>query len=186
MKLCIKNMVCDRCTMIVRSILTVNNLHINSIKLGEVTIEEDSIDKNLAERINKQLSEFGFEWLQDKKNVVVEKAKNLIIDFVINSQKINSNLSTYLCSELGMDYSQISHFFSEIENTTIEKFYILQRVEKVKELISYNELTLSEISFKLNYSSVAHLSKQFKSVVGVTPSEFKNRKDKHRISIDKV
>ncbi|MFT5970042.1 MAG: AraC-like DNA-binding protein [Flavobacteriales bacterium] len=186
MKLYIKNMVCARCIMVVKSELEALDINPVSVKLGEVELLEDNIDSKMEELI-KRLHSLGFEWLDDKKSQTIEKIKNTIIQLVhYQNNNYKTKLSEILSREIGQEYSILSHLFSEVENTTIEKFYINQKIEKVKELLVYDELTLSEISYQLNYSSVAHLSSQFKKVTGFTPSHFKDLKDQKRNQIENL
>lgn len=184
MKLYIRNMVCGRCKMVVKSELEKLGLHPLSIELGEVEIKESSIDKIRAELLH-NLQSLGFDLIDDKKSKTIEKIKNLIIDLVQNkNNQISTNLSDYLSEALRQDYSTLSNLFSEVESTTIEKYFINQKIEKVKELLMYDEMTLNEIAFLLNYSSVAHLSNQFKKITGFSPSYFKKLKDKNRRQIE--
>lgn len=184
MKLYIRNMVCGRCKMVVKSELEKLGLHPLSIELGEVEIKESSIDKIRAELLH-NLQSLGFDLIDDKKSKTIEKIKNLIIDLVQNkNNQISTNLSDYLSEALRQDYSTLSNLFSEVESTTIEKYFINQKIEKVKELLMYDEMTLNEIAFLLNYSSVAHLSNQFKKITGFSPSYFKKLKDKKRRQIE--
>ena len=170
----IKNMVCSRCKMVVKTTFEKLGLHPLQVELGEVEIMENDISA-VKEQLTQELQSFGFDLLDDKKTKTIERVKNLITDLVQNkSNRIDVKLSEYLSRELHQDYSSLSNLFSEVEGMTIEKYYILQRIEKVKELIVYEELSLSEIAFQLNYSSVAYLSNQFKKVTGLTPSHFKN------------
>lgn len=184
MKLFIKNMVCSRCKMAVTSELEKLNLKPVSVELGEIEIQEESID-HTKDHLLHNLRALGFDLIDDKKSLTIERIKNLIIDLVQNKQnQIDTNLSDYLAEHLQQDYSSLSNLFSEVENITIEKYYIHQKIEKVKELLIYNELTLNKIAHKLNYSSVAHLSNQFKKVTGFSPSYFKQLKDKKRRQIE--
>lgn len=184
MKIYIKNMVCNRCKQAVRSTLEEVGLHPVQVELGEVKLQEEDIS-SVKDTLVKKLQNQGFDLLDDKRTQTIEKVKNLITDLVQNkSNNIEMNLSDYLAKELHIDYSYLSNLFSEVEGITIEKYYILQKIEKVKELLFYDELTLSEIAFKLNYSSTAHLSNQFKSVTGSTPTQFKNLREVHRQSLD--
>lgn len=177
-------MVCGRCKMVVKSELEKLGLHPLSIELGEVEIKESSIDKIRAELLH-NLQSLGFDLIDDKKSKTIEKIKNLIIDLVQNkNNQISTNLSDYLSEALRQDYSTLSNLFSEVESTTIEKYFINQKIEKVKELLMYDEMTLNEIAFLLNYSSVAHLSNQFKKITGFSPSYFKKLKDKKRRQIE--
>lgn len=177
-------MVCSRCKMVVKSELEKLGLHPLSVELGEVEIKEGNIDKVKNDLVY-NLRLLGFDLIDDKKSKTIEKIKTLVIDLVHNkNNNINTNLSDYLAEHLLQDYSSLSNLFSEVENTTIEKYFIQQKIEKVKELLMYNELTLSEIAFQLNYSSVAHLSNQFKKVTGFSPNYFKKLKDKKRRQIE--
>jgi AraC-like DNA-binding protein len=183
-ELSIKNMVCDRCIMAVKNTLEQLQIDYSSVTLGKAELTQPISDEKLNQ-LEHQLQQIGFELLKDKKIQLVEKVKNLIIDHVHHQHTtLKVNLSDYLSDEISMDYGSISKLFSEMEGTTIEKFVIAQKIEKVKELISYNELTLSEIADVLNYSSVAHLSSQFKKVTGLTPTEYKlnNQNDRKPIS----
>ncbi len=186
MKIYIKNMVCPRCIMVVQSELEKSGFTPLSVSLGEVVFEKDLAVSD-QEIIAKTLQNVGFEIIEDQKKQGVEKVKNLIIDLVQNQNStLKNTLSDYLSTQLDCDYKYITTLFTELEGTTIEKYFIAQKIEKVKELLVYNELTLSEIAFQLQYSSVAHLSNQFKSVTGLTPSYFKNLRSERRIPIDQV
>jgi AraC-like DNA-binding protein len=170
--------------MVVKSELEKLGLYPISVELGEVEINS-AIDDKEKEAIKITLASFGFELLESKKSIVIEKVKNAIVDLVYNkNNELNVNLSDYLSKLLLQEYSSISTFFSEVEGITIEQYFIAQKIERVKELLVYNELTLSEIAFQLNYSSTAHLSNQFKKVTGFTPSYFKQLKDKKRKQIE--
>lgn len=182
----IKNMVCPRCIMVVQSELEKSGFTPLSVSLGEVVFEKE-LAVSCQEIIAKTLQNVGFEIIEDQKKQGVEKVKNLIIDLVQNQNSVLKNtLSDYLSTQLNCDYKYITTLFTELEGTTIEKYFIAQKIEKVKELLVYNELTLSEIAFQLQYSSVAHLSNQFKSVTGLTPSYFKNLRADRRIPLDQV
>jgi AraC-like DNA-binding protein len=173
MTIYIKNMVCNRCKMVVKSTIEKLGLHPMQVELGEVTLQENDISP-VKEQLKEELQSFGFDLLDNKKTKTIEKIKNRIIDLVQNkNSELQILLSDYLTQELHQDYSALSNLFSQVEGITIEKYYILQKIEKVKELLVYDELTLSEIAFQLNYSSVAYLSNQFKKVTGLTPSHFK-------------
>ncbi|VXB55929.1 Transcriptional regulator, AraC family [Flavobacterium sp. 9R] len=186
MKIYIKNMVCPRCIMVVQSELEKSGFTPLSVSLGEVVFEKDLAVSD-QEIIAKTLQNVGFEIIEDQKKQGVEKVKNLIIDLVQNQNStLKNTLSDYLSTQLDCDYKYITTLFTELEGTTIEKYFIAQKIEKVKELLVYNELTLSEIAFQLQYSSVAHLSNQFKSVTGLTPSYFKNIRTERRIPLDQV
>jgi len=182
----IKNMVCNRCIMVVQSEIDKMGLDIKNIKLGEVTLEKE-LSNEEKDILNKQLTRLGFELIDDRKSRIIEKIKNVIIDLVHHQDNdTKNNLSDVLSSELNHDYNYLSNLFSEEEGTTIEKYFIAQKIEKVKELLVYDELSLSEIAFRLNYSSVAYLSNQFKKVTGLTPSHFKQIKEDKRKPLDKV
>lgn len=182
----IKNMVCDRCIMVVQNELEKLGLDAKNIKLGEVILSKEitSLEK---ENLSKTLEPLGFEVIDDKKGRIIEKIKNIIIDLVHHQDSdVKTNLSDVLSNKLHHDYNYLSNLFSEVEGTTIEKYFIAQKVEKVKELLVYDELSLSEIANRLNYSSVAYLSNQFKKVTGLTPSHFKQIKEDKRKPLDKV
>lgn len=182
----IKNMVCDRCIMVVQNELEKLGLDAKNIKLGEVILSKEitSLEK---ENLSKTLESLGFEIIDDKKGRIIEKIKNIIIDLVHHQDSdVKTNLSDVLSDKLHHDYNYLSNLFSEVEGTTIEKYFIAQKVEKVKELLVYDELSLSEIANRLNYSSVAYLSNQFKKVTGLTPSHFKQIKEDKRKPLDKV
>ena len=177
-------MVCSRCKMVVKSELEKLGLHPFSIELGEVEIHEDSIE-HIKTDLLRQLQSVGFDLIDDKKSKTIESIKSLIIDLVHHkNNQITINLSDYLSQQLAQDYSTLSNLFSEVEGITIEKYFIHLKIEKVKELLIYDELTLNEIAFLLNYSSVAYLSNQFKKITGFTPSYFKQLKDKKRKQIE--
>lgn len=182
----IKNMVCDRCIMVVQNELEKLGLDAKNIKLGEVILSKEitSLEK---ENLSKTLEPLGFEVIDDKKGRIIEKIKNIIIDLVHHQDSdVKTNLSDVLSDKLHHDYNYLSNLFSEVEGTTIEKYFIAQKVEKVKELLVYDELSLSEIANRINYSSVAYLSNQFKKVTGLTPSHFKQIKEDKRKPLDKV
>lgn len=170
--------------MVVKSELEKLGLDLLSVDLGEVeTVEVISVQQK--KEVAEHLESFGFELIDDKKSRLISRVKALIIDLVHNkNNEINTNLSDYLVSHLHQDYNMISNLFSEVENTTIEKFFINQKIERVKELLVYDELSISEIAFMLNYSSVAYLSNQFKKITGFSPTYFKQLKDKKRRQIE--
>ena len=186
MKLYIKNMVCSRCKMVVKSEFEKLGLPTISVELGEVELEKEISDEQ-KEVLLGNLQVLGFDLIDNKKTKTVERIKNLIVDLVHHkNNELKINLSDYLVENLNQDYNSLSNLFSEIENTTIEKYFISQKIEKVKELLIYNELSLSEIADILNYSNVAHLSNQFKKITGFTPTSFKQSKDKMRIQIENI
>jgi AraC-like DNA-binding protein len=179
-------MVCGRCKMVVESEFEKLGLHTISVELGEVEVQ-DTIPENQKEILLKNLQALGFDFIDDKRSKTIEKIKNLIVDLVHHkNNELKINLSDYLVENLNQDYSTLSNLFSEVENTTIEKYFISQKIEKVKELLIYNELSLSEIADILNYSNLAHLSNQFKKITGFTPTYFKQLKNKKRIQIENL
>lgn len=172
--------------MVVESELEKLGLQTIAVELGEVELEQEISDEQ-KEVLLKNLQTLGFDLIDDKKTKTVERIKNLIVDLVHHkNNELKINLSDYLSENLNQDYNSLSNLFSEIENTTIEKYFISQKIEKVKELLIYNELSLSEIADILNYSNVAHLSNQFKKITGFTPTSFKQSKDKKRIQIENI
>ena len=179
-------MVCSRCIMAVESELKKFGLHPISVELGIVEISEN-LDRENEKQLNLKLVDLGFEIIDDKKSRVVEKVKNLITDLVyFKDNNFKTNLSDYIVAAIGQDYSHISNLFSQQESTTIEQYYILQKIERVKELLIYDELSLNEIAFRLHYSSASHLSKQFKKVTGFTPTAFKNSKEQKRQPLENL
>lgn len=173
MTLYIKNMVCNRCIMVVKQELEKLNLQASHVSMGEVELSKPATDKQLKS-LDERLIELGFELLDDRKQKQIEKTKTLLIKKVQSGEvEEHFSITTYLTNALNKDYSYISRLFSEVEGITIEQFFILQKIEKVKELLIYGEMNLNEIGFQLGYSSVAHLSAQFKKVTGLTPSSFK-------------
>lgn len=181
-------MVCDRCIRVVKDELMKLKLHVSEVSLGEATILDEDKKVNM-EKIREVLEKNGFELLDDRQAKTVEKIKISIIELIQNQssgQFNNTSFSKYLSDKLAMSYQYLSNLFSSKEGITLEKYIINQKIEKVKELLIYNEFTLSEIAYKLGYSSVQHLSNQFKKVTGFTPSKFKKLKNKKRTSLDRV
>lgn len=187
MTLHIKNMVCDRCILVVQQELEKVTEIPFSLTLGEVVLKKDLPDEFLT-TLRTRLLTLGFELLTDKKSSTVEKIKNTIIQLIHRSgdQYMDKKLSVLLEEALQMDYHYLSGLFSDAEGTTIEKYAILQRIEKAKELLTYNELTINEIAERSGYSSVQHLSQQFKKITGLTPSAFRQDKKKTRTPLDKL
>lgn len=187
MLLHVKNMVCDRCIMVVRQHLDTLGLPYKNIQLGQLELAEEASTAQL-QALEDKLAGDGFELLDDKKSKIVERIKTAIISLVHGKEAEESNLklSAMLEQKLGMDYHYLSTLFSSVEGITIEKYAILQRIEKVKELLMYDEKNLSEIAWELGYSSVQHLSQQFKKVTGLTPSHFKQLGENRRKPLDKV
>jgi len=187
MKLFIKNMVCHRCKMAVRSELEKAGATPLSVELGEAEIKSALSDKQ-TQQLRKGLLSLGFELIDDKKSRIIQKIKNVIIEAIRNhnADTPKINYSQHIASKLNRDYTYLSNLFSEVEGTTIEKFIISQKIERVKELLVYDELSLSEIAYTMGYSSVAHLSNQFKKVTGLTPSYFKSIGNKKRRALDEI
>jgi AraC-like DNA-binding protein len=182
----VKNMVCPRCILTVKNILDDLNISYKEVNLGEIILKEgEKIEMGI---LDKKLTELGFEIIEDKKARLVEKVKTTIVKLVqqYSTWDTKINFSDYISREVGKDYTYLSNLFSEMENITIEKYLIQQRIEKVKELLTYNEYTLSEIAYQLHYSSVAHLSGQFKQVTGFTPSRFRKLKSRSRKGLDSL
>lgn len=186
MKLFIKYMVSTRCKMVVKEELKKIGLHFVFVDLGEVEIMEDLSDGQRA-LLRKGLLNSGLELMEDKKAILIEKIKNVIIEMVHYSEDIPKvNYSDFISEKLNHDYTYLSNIFSEVKGMTIQQFIINHKIERAKELLLYDEYNLTEISYKLNYSSVAHLSNQFKKVTGLTPSHFKKLKEKRRNPIEEI
>jgi AraC-like DNA-binding protein len=185
-KLYIKNMVCGRCVKVVSEELDKLGVEYNSVQLGEVELSSPLPNEKL-EKLRSALLENGFELMDDSKKKLIESVKTLIIRSIYQSNKPDEiNYSDYLSKATGKPYTVLSGLFSSVENTTIEKYIISQKIERAKELLVYGELTLSEIAYQLGYSSSQHLSNQFKKITGFTPSYFKELKAKKRQFIDKI
>ena len=187
MKIYIKNMVCDRCKSAVKGELEKNRIYYKSVELGEVELESVLSDP-LFQSFKKGIELLGFEIIEDKTARTVNQIKKSIITWVRGEEFKNKRLkfSAYLTELLHKDYASLSHLFSFVEGTTIEQYLIHQKIERVKELLVYDELSLGQIADHLNYSSVQHLSNQFKKTTGLTPSHFKKVGAEKRLSIDKV
>ena len=186
MKLYIKFMLSARCKAAVKDILRALDLHFVIVDLGEVEIMENLNADQLAE-LRIALHTTGFELMDNKKAILIERIKTTIIQLVHHSNEgIKVNFSHYLSEKLTHDYTYLANLFSEVQGTTIEQFMIAHKVERIKELIIYGELNMTEIAWKMNYSSVAHLSNQFKKVTGLSPSTFKKLKDKKRNPIEEI
>jgi len=172
--------------MVVKDELEELGFQLVNIGLGEVELTNDLTEAE-KRNIGNRLETFGFELIDDKRSRLIGQIKSSIIEIIHqNSSELKSNLSDYLSSKLHHDYTYLSNLFSEVEGTTIEKYFIAQKIEKVKELLVYDELSLSEIAFQMNYSSVGYLSNQFKKVTGLTPTHFKNIKEIKRKPLDEV
>ncbi len=179
-------MVCDRCILAIKQQLDSTGIPYNKVNLGEVELAQEPSPEQL-DTLNKNLTAIGFELLDDRKEKLTEKIKNIIISLIHrNEDNNNKKLSAILEEKLQMDYHYLSNLFSSLEGITIEKYSIRQRIERVKELLTYNELSLSEIADQMEYSSVQHLSQQFKKETGLTPSRFRELKENIRKPLDKV
>jgi len=179
-------MVCNRCKTVVKNELEELGIKISRVELGEVSTIEKISDEDF-ELLSERLVQHGFEILKDKDKKIIEKVKNIIVKLVYEDESnLSENLSDIIVKQLRQDYSMVSKLFSETEGITIEKYLINLRVERVKELLMYDELSLSQIAHKLNYSSTAYLSNQFKKVTGLSPSFFKKLKTTTRKPIDEI
>ena len=177
-------MVCIRCKLVVKQELAKLGLHYTTVELGEVEVMENILPDQHAQ-IKTSLLKFGLELMDDKRSVLVQRIKTAIIELVHYSEEpLRVNLSEYLSQKLSHDYTYLANLFSEVQGITIEKFVIAHKIERVKELLVYNEHNLTEIAFLMHYSSVAHLSTQFKKVTGLTPSHFKKLKEKRRSMLE--
>lgn len=178
MKLLIKNMVSLRCKIIVKEVLENMGLHCAVVELGEVEIDEN-LSEEQCTQLNSALVQFDFELLEDRKSILIEKIKNIIVEMIhYSDEPLQLNFSNYLSERLGYEYHYLSNLFTEVKGTTIEQYTISHKIERVKELLIYGELSLTDIASQMHYSSVAHLSNQFKKVTGFTPSYFKKMKHK--------
>lgn len=186
MKLYIKYMVSLRCKMMVKEELTKLGLHASVIDLGTVEIQEE-LSWPQHEQLKKNLLKSGLELLDDNKSILIEKIKAVIIEMIHYSDELpKENYSDYISKKLDYDYTYLSNIFSEVKGITIQQFIIMHKIEKVKELLLYDELNLTQISYKLHYSSVAHLSNQFKKVTGLSPSFYKQLKQKRRGNLENL
>jgi AraC-like DNA-binding protein len=177
-------MVCPRCIMAVEKLLDDQNIEYKSVRLGEVELKTP-LSRDKSVQLGKGLDDLGFELIGSRKSVLITKIKTLIIEQVhYEKEPLNERFSSYLARKLHHDYGYLSHLFSSVEGVTIEKYIVRQKIERVKELLFYNELTLSEIAYKLGYSSVAHLSSQFKKETGMTPTDFKKENKPAHRSLD--
>ncbi len=179
-------MVSTRCKMVVKEELKKLGLHFIFVDLGEIEIMEDLSGPQLKQ-LKESLLTSGLELMDDKRSILIEKIKNVIIELVhTTNDLIKINHSDYISEKLKMDYTYLSNIFSEVKGITIQQYIIINKIEKVKELLMYDELNLTEIAYQLNYSSVAHLSNQFKKITGYPPSHFKQLKDKRRSPIEEI
>ncbi len=179
-------MVCIRCKMVVKDELTKIGLHYTTVELGEADILEN-ISARQQQQFRAALLRSGLELIDDKKSVLIQKIKNVIIELVHYSEEpLSIKFSAYLSEKLQHDYTYLANFFSEVQGTTIEHFMIAHKIERVKELLVYDEINLTEIAYQMHYSSVAHLSAQFKKVTGLTPTHFKQIKNKRLSMLEDV
>lgn len=181
MKFYIKNMVCIRCKMVVRDELNKLGISFASIELGEAEIV-GMVSEQQREAFRIALHASGLELMDDKKRILIERIKNVVIELVHYSEEpLTVNFSVYLAGKLKLDYTYMANLFSEIQGVTIEKFIIIHKIERVKELLVYDEMNLTQIAYLMHYSSVAHLSTQFKKITGLTPTHFKMQKEKRQV-----
>lgn len=180
----IRNMVCPRCVMVVRDTLEEMGFEVIEVELGRAIVESE--DEIPLKKVDEKLNEYGFELIRGKNRQLIEDIKTLLIEYVqgLEENEESSKLSDYLADKLNQHYSSLSSSFSELEDITIEKYLIHLKIERVKELLSYGELTLSEIAWKLNYSSVSHLSSQFKQITGMSVTDYKKARDSFRKPLD--
>ena len=177
-------MVSQRCKLSVKDTLEKLGLSHGPVELGEVELLSE-ISAGRLEQLKIKLLNSGFEIIEDHKSILIEKIKTIIIEMVHYEDNLpKTNFSTYITGKLPYDYTYLANIFSEVKGTTIERFIIMHKIERIKELLGYDELSLTEISYKLNYSSVAHLSSQFKKITGLTPTEFKRQKHKMRNELE--
>lgn len=182
----IKNMVCNRCILVISQILKDLKFTPLKIELGKAIVQEQ-LTSDERESIRKSLEAYGFALIDDKRLRIIEQIRTAVIELVHYEDNLSKlKLSEYLKEKCSYDYSLLSKLFSEVNGISIEKYYIAQKVERVKELLAYDELSISEIASRLQYSSVAHLSSQFRTVTGMSPSEFKRLKDHNRAPLDQV
>lgn len=179
-------MVSLRCKMIVKEVLTRLGIKYVVIDLGMIEVLED-ISEEQRLQLKVDLQKYGLELLEDKRSILIERLKNLIVEMIHYSEEIpDVNYSDYLSAKMGYDYTYLSNMFSEVKGVTIQQFIIMHKIEKVKELLLYNELSLTEISYRLHYSSVAHLSNQFKKITGLTPSFYRQLQQKRRRPLENL
>lgn len=182
----IKNMVCNRCKMVVEQLFERLHLPTRSIELGEVVFAQNLTAEQTAE-IERELSALGFELISDRRARIIDQISTAVIAYVGDTRLMErQNLSDFLADRLHTNYATLSSLFSTERGITIERYCILQKIERVKELLIYDELTIAEIAYQLHYSSAAHLSAQFKSVTGMSPRDFRNVSPSHRLSLDEV
>ena len=183
----IKNMVCNRCIMVVKQELENEGLHPERVSLGEVILKEDQLTDAQQTKLDLRLKELGFERIDDRKARLIEAIKNKVINMIHHTDKVDMkfNWSTVLADELHYEYNYLSNLFSSVEGITLEQYIIRQKIEKVKEWLAYDEMPLKEMAYRLGYSSTAHLSNQFKQTTGMSPAEFRRTKQ-HRTPLDEL
>jgi AraC-like DNA-binding protein len=181
----IKNMVCEHCGEVLESKLNEAGFVVESMKLGAIKLQEP-VSKQQFSKLTNIVRQNGFEIISDKSSQLVEHIKHLIIDIIYGRNKLEGNLSEYIVANIHKDYQYLSRLFSGVEGKSIERYFILQKIERAKELIVYGEQNLSEIAFELGYSSQQHFSRQFKKETGLSPSHFKEIKEQKRTSIDRL
>jgi AraC-like DNA-binding protein len=174
MKIYIKDMMCLRCKVVVKSVLEKVGLEYTTVELGHVELAKEASSKEL-DVLNDELQKFELSLIKNRKNSLVESIKTVIIELVAANDELRIKFSDYLSQKLNYNYTYLANVFSEIEGSSIEKFYIIRKIERVKRLMMYDNMSISEVAYKMHYSSVAHLSSQFKKVTGLTPSEFKKQ-----------
>lgn len=178
-------MVCEHCGEVLLSKLDEAGFSVQKIELGKLELE-DAVDAEEYQRLSKLVRKNGFEIISDQGSQLVEEIKHLIINIIHREHDLEENLSEFLAEKLNKDYQQLSRLFSSVEGKSIERYFILQKIERAKELIVYGEQTLSEIAYELGYSSQQHFSRQFKKETGLSPSHFKDIKENKRTSIDQL
>lgn len=188
MKIHIKHMVSLRCIIVVENALNSTGILYKYVNLGEVELFETELFESKKEKLNKILQECGLELLQEKKLTTVEKIKTSVIEMIHFSNELPKvKLSIYLSKKLNLNYTYLSNLFKEVTGMTIQHYIVLHKIEKAKELILYDELSLNEITYQLQYSSIAHLSNQFKQITGITPTHFKKVKTfNNRVLLEKI
>ncbi len=186
MKLYVRNMACLSCKVVVQESLEEMEKQCIKVELGEVETKEDLTDVE-KKKLNDRIRKVGLELLENKQGAIIEKIRKVVVDYVYHTEeKLIVNFSDYLSKKLNYSYTYLANLFSEVEASTIEQYVIAMKIERIKELIMFEDVTLTEISYKLHYSSVAHLSTQFKKVTGLTPTHFKQLKKKRRIAIQNL
>lgn len=186
MKLYVKNMACLSCKVVIKDALQELDILPVKVEMGEIETKED-LSEDEKKILNSKIRKAGLELLETKQGILIEKIKKTVVDYVYHSEeKENINFSDLLSKKLNYSYGYLANFFSEVEANTIEQYVISMKIERIKEMIMFEEFTLTEIAYKLHYSSVAHLSAQFKKVTGLTPTHFKSLKKKRRIAIQNL